>query len=422
MLDKILFYFKTATIKQTSITFTGTFVNGLLGFVFYVLAARFFGPEDFGLFSVTILLITMVADIGDFGTNTGIVRFVSKYVQKGKQIAYEYMKLGLQIKILSGFFIFVLGELISEFLAFKIFQKPELVGLFRLGFLGVLGILLFGFATSTLQAFQKFVNWSLLHIGANFIRLLFMILLFVFGILTKESGLFLYFLVLFMGFAIFLLSFPKDFLYQRTDKSLMKRFLNYNKWVAAFVVIAAFSSRIDSFISARLLSSFDLGLYSAANQLVQVVPQFVAALGTVIAPKMASMGSKESFLSYFKKTQLLVGIICALGLLATPFAAMFIPYILGPGYQGSQTIFVILMIAMFIFLSSVPIHNAIIYYLSYPKLFLWLSLLHLFIVGVIGWIMISWLGAPGGAIAVLIGSLTNFIIPAVWLWSKIRHV
>ena len=81
-----------------------------------------------------------------------------------------------------------------------------------------------------------------------------------------------------------------------------------NKWVALSVVISAVSSRLDTFLTARLLTESQLGIYSASNQLVQVVPQLIGALGTVIAPKMSGM-SASAFPRYLKKTQMPINLL-----------------------------------------------------------------------------------------------------------------
>ena len=96
----------------------------------------------------------------------------------------------------------------------------------------------------------------------------------------------------------------------------------------------------------------------------------ISAIGTVIAPKMASLDSKEKLVTYLKKTQVMVLGIAVLGVIFIPFVLWIIPIVLGSEYIGSGSIFIILLFAMLIFLISVPIHTAIIYYFSYPKLFI----------------------------------------------------
>src|SRR3990167_11366718 len=100
--------FRKKTIAHSAITFSGTFINGALGIIFFILLARFLGPEDFGLISIAILSLTLIADIADVGINTGIINFVSKYISEDKNRAYKYLKLGFQYKLLSWFVIIIL--------------------------------------------------------------------------------------------------------------------------------------------------------------------------------------------------------------------------------------------------------------------------------------------------------------------------
>ena len=77
----------TATFRQSSITFGGTILNAAFGAIFYILAARFLGPANFGLLSVAIAVLTLLADVGDLGTDTGLVNFVAKNIDKNKKKA-----------------------------------------------------------------------------------------------------------------------------------------------------------------------------------------------------------------------------------------------------------------------------------------------------------------------------------------------
>jgi len=413
--------FATATFKQSGITFTGTLINGVLGAVFYILVARFLGPASYGLLAVTIAVLTLVADIGDLGTDTGLVRFVGKYINTDKLKAYRFLKLGLKVKLLVSIFVMLFGYFLAPAIANSVFAKPILTQPFRIAFIGVGSALLFSFTTHTLQALQKFVSWSAIQVGTNLIRLLIIVVLYYLGSINIINTLSAYIIMPFLGFLFGLFIIPTKFMKVRNEGSVTKDFFHYNKWVAAFTLVAAVSSRLDTFITARLLTAAQLGIYSAANQIVQIVPQIVAAMGTVIAPKMASMGKIEDLISYIKKTQVMVIVLSFMGILSIPFVVYLIPLLFGPDYSGSIPIFVILLFAMLAFLISVPVHNAIFYYFSYPKLFFWLSLTHITIVGVAGWYAISIYGLIGAATVVLLGQVVNLIIPTVWVVRRIRH-
>ncbi len=412
---------KTATWKQSQITVAGTVINGLLGALFYILMARFLGPSDFGLLTISVATLTLIADSVDFGTNTGLVRYISANINKDSDKALKYLKLGLEFKVAVWIIVLILGYFLSPVIAQSVFKKIELVTPLRLVMIGVGGALLLSFATASLQAYQKYYIWSLINISTNFMRLVVIFLLFYFGYLNLFSIFFAYILLPFFGFCLSLLFLPyKSMFNVKNEFSVANELIKYNLWVGLFTIIAAISSRLDTFISARLLSNFDLGIYGSANQLVQIVPQMVGALGIVAAPKFASFANKHDMIKYLKKFQLLVLGLSVLGLLAIPLSFFLIPLIYGTQYQSAILPFIILLIAMLVFLISVPIHNSIIYYYAKPNVFVWVSIGHLILMAGFGYILISKLGVTGAAFSVLIGMLFNFLIPLGWLLNKIR--
>lgn len=410
---------RTATLRQSTITFFGTVANGALAAVFYILVARFLGPASFGLMSVAIAAMTLVADIGDFGTDTGLINFIPKYLKKDKKKAYRFLKFGLELKIVIGIVVLVLGVILAPVIARTLFAKPELIIPLRISFVGVMAVLLFSFITHSFQAFQRFWAWSGIQVVMNALRVLLIFVIFYFALFNLNNILVLYIAMPFLGFIIGLWLFREKFFKVKKETSVAKEFFRYNKWVAAFTIVAAFSSRLDTFISARLLSAAEVGYYSAANQLVKIVPQIVTALGTVIAPKMAEMGNIKGLVSYLKKTQFMVLGLAFLGILSVPVVIFLIPILYGQAYLASVPIFVVLFLAMLTFLVSVPVHMAVFYYFSYPKLFFWISLGHLAIIAGLGWSLISAFGAIGAAASVLIGSVFNFIVPTIWVLKKI---
>ncbi|MBI4037340.1 oligosaccharide flippase family protein, partial [Candidatus Daviesbacteria bacterium] len=312
------------------------------------------------------------------------------------------------------------GYFLSDSIAKYLFQKPELSPGLKIAFLAVIFTLIYGFVVSYLKALQKFFLWAAVQVGANLVRVIAILALFLFGLITVEVSLWTYVLTLLTGFIIGIIFLvPKDFLFVKKENSVASELFHYNKWIASFTLVAAFSSRLDTFIGARLLTSTDIGLYSAANQLVYIVPQIIGALGTVIAPKMAGMEASQ-VVAYLKKSQLLVLGLAFLGLLAAPVVAFLVPYIFGSQYVDATPPFFVLLLAMLVFLIAVPVHNVILYYYSYPKLFFYLAIGHLVIISILGWLMISSFGIMGAAVTVLVGTIFNFVVPTLWVLKRIK--
>jgi len=106
---------KTATFRQSGVTFAGTILNGALSAVFYILAARILGPASFGLLIVAIAALTLIADIGDLGTDTGLVRFVGKFAKNDLTKVKRFLKLGLEVKVAVLLIVLLLGWLLVGF-------------------------------------------------------------------------------------------------------------------------------------------------------------------------------------------------------------------------------------------------------------------------------------------------------------------
>lgn len=412
---------KSATLRQSTVTIGGTLINGALGALFYVYLARFLGPADFGLLYIAISVLTLVSDITDLGVGTGLVKFIPSLIKNDPKKAYSYLKLGLEIKLITSLVILVLGYFIAPLVAVAIFSRSELIIPLQVAFLGVGTALLFNYAVVTLQAFERFVGWSLINIFSNSFRLIILVVLIYLGSLNLLNGLWLYVLVPLFGFFVTMLFLPtSEILASKGELKLINSFFGYNKWVAIFILIAAISSRLDTFLSAKLLTNQEVGLYSAANQLSSYIPQLVGSLGVVVAPKFSSFTGDKQMFDYFKKLQFLtLGISVAL-IALLPLAGWLVSIFYGLSYQSMLPAFFVLVLAMIIFLISVPVHNSILYYYGKPEIFTWIAIGHLLVVGILGYILINRFGMMGAAISVLAGNLFNFITPLVWLIRKIK--
>lgn len=413
--------FKTVTWRQSQITITGTLINGGLGALFYIVLARFLGPANFGLLTVALTTLVLIADIADIGTNTGLIRFVSSNLAQGSNKAYRFLKLSLEIKLIAWAVSFLAIFFLAPFLATQVFHKVELILPLRLVAFGVGGALLFTFVTSSLQAYQKYFLWSLVNILTNSLRLILIFVLGYYSLLNVENSLVVYILLPFFGFFVALFILPSRKIFTSKDEfSLSRELFKYNIPVAIFTTIAAFSARLDTYLNAVLLSAREVGIYGAANQLVQVMPQLVSALGLVAAPKFASFQSNIQMLNYFKKFQFFVSGICLLGILTIPVSTYLIPILFGSQYQEAVTPFIFLFIAMLIFLFSIPVHHSVIFYFGRPDVFIWVSIGHLLLIGGLGYFMISNFGVIGASITVLAGTVFNFLAPLIWLIKKIK--
>ncbi|MFH1827579.1 MAG: oligosaccharide flippase family protein [bacterium] len=409
----------TNTFKQTLVTSTGTILSGVLGLIFYIFLARMLEPIGFGIFSVTTASIALLASIANIGIDTGIVRFVGRYYGKNLLRVKQILKYAFKIKILSIIALNILGWFLMPFVTKNLLQKPELLFALRLSLLGAATSMLFSFVVSSIQAIQKFAVWSFLTTSINLLRLIVLGFLVYFSFVDVNNSIYLYILIPFVGFFVGLIFIP-SFFKSKNENEVSKELFNYNKWIAIFTLIVAVSSRVDTFITTRLLSLKEVGIYSVAVNLSSIVPSIVLALATVVAPKLASFNSNLDVKKYLEKLQMFVIFLAVVGIIfGVPLSCFVIPKLYGTEYLSSSLPLVILLISQAIFLISIPSHSAIFYYFSYPKVFVYISLVHLLTVSFFGWFLTKSYGYVGAAISMLIGNIFNFVLPFGWVVKRL---
>lgn len=100
MRHRIISLLKTHTIRQSAITSISTFISAGLGAVFYLLLARFLGPHEYGLFSLSLTLLMLLVTISDVGMAQGLIRFIGE--KRNSDGYLPFASLALRTKILMG--------------------------------------------------------------------------------------------------------------------------------------------------------------------------------------------------------------------------------------------------------------------------------------------------------------------------------
>lgn len=412
--------FAAATLRHSISTVCSTVINGALGILFYLLAARWLGVEQFGQVALAITVLTLVADIGNLGTDTGIIRFVGKYAATDLTKAKQFLKLGLETKLLMAVLMSLIGGLLAPEIAQRVFNKPSLSLPLTIALVGSGSAMVFSFATNALQGLQKYIIWGGLNIASNTFRLLLILGFFSIGLLNAQNTLLIYILVPLLGFLVGLMFLPR-FTTATGEWKLKSEFFHYNKWIALLSLLAAISSRVDTFLVARFLSVSDLGLYGLASQLTMVFPQVVYAIAAVVAPKLASFTTTQQAASYLKKLQLFIVSLVLVSLAILPILLIVIPLILGRFYLPALVPFSYLYLANALFLLALPVHQAIFYYFAKPQVFILINSGNLVLVLLLGSWLIPVSGVVGAGQTMLLAALYNLLIPAGWVLWQFKH-
>jgi len=118
--------------KYGSISFVGQIIGMVFSFLFSFLLARYLGASDYGLYQLTVTIITIAAAVSSLGLTGGIIRFIplARLEHNTKKI-WGIIQIGIGVPFVIGLLIMLFLNLNSYFVANFIFKKVEIAILIK---------------------------------------------------------------------------------------------------------------------------------------------------------------------------------------------------------------------------------------------------------------------------------------------------
>lgn len=266
--SSLKFLFKTSVF-----IFIALFISKILSLVYRVIVARYYGPEVYGLFSLSLMVIGLFVAFSSFGLLQGVLRYISFYRGKKEKEKVRYIfRISARFLIFSSVISAILLFFLSNFIAVGIFKNPSLTIFLKI-FSIALPIFIFADVFMIiLQAFEKIGTYAFIsNIFQNIIKLLalgLMIFLGIGGNSIPISYIFGLFFVLISGYLYSKYKLPgifeKENLNKKTKNKIAPKLFSYS-WPLMFVgIIGTIFYWIDSFSIGYFKSAVEVGFYNAA--------------------------------------------------------------------------------------------------------------------------------------------------------------
>lgn len=409
--------FPTRVNKDALIVFGGTFVNIALGGIFFILAPRFLGPSDYGLFSTVLATAILATNIANFGIDSGILRFSDL---KNHDKTDKVLKLALFSYTSFGLAVFLLGFLFSTPLA-KFLDQETLSPLLKIASAGVILLLLTNFFIAILQSRKRFVASSIVQISSNLGRLIILLFAAYFFAIDLPFMTVLFFTINIVSVIIGKIFVPFEFLKSAGASQEFANFFRFNFWVAASVMIA--SIPVDNYLLIKLAGPVATGIYAAPYKLLTVVNQLSGNFSRLLASHLSSLTDSRMALSLVKKTSPIIIAISLLIILLIIFADPLIKILLGEQYLASVVVFRIVAASAIVFFASAIPETLTLYYFGKSNVSFMITLATMIIWFGGNFLLIPKYQALGAAMAILLyasSSLFLFTAYVVWRFQKGR--
>lgn len=269
-------YYLKVLVKSSFFVFLAVIISKLASYGYKIVIAKSFGPDVYGIFSLVVIVISIIASIATIGLNEGIIRYISYY--RGKNKFNNISKLitkSRNIFIFTSIIFTVLLILFAPLISNKVFHSKESTSILIGMGIAIPFVILSGLYLGVLRGFEKIKTYSsLINIFQNCSRLI-LILIFIlmgFGIFAITLS----YVITFVGLLFLAWFYSKIELGKikirkdNVEKNLMKNAMNYS-WPLLFtgVLYNAFYWA-DSLLLGYFSTVEIVGFYSAAITIMSI--------------------------------------------------------------------------------------------------------------------------------------------------------
>jgi len=339
---------KAATLKNigkniVSLT-TSEIVGRVLGSVTLLILPRYLGPADYGIYSLAISYFLLFSVAANYGLNGLFI----KDVARDKTLSQQYYGTNIILKLLLTIFSFGMLCLALYLLRYPL-RDVKII-------LMISSALFFYAITQTnsavYRAYEKMEYNALLEISRSVLGLAGILL-----IVNLQGNIFwiasiiniTYFLLAFLGTGIIHRKFFK-IIWKTSGPLILNTFKNSTPFFLVSAV-AIIQNRIDVIMISKLVNNTEVGIFSAANELINILYLIPNLVSNVLFP-VFSRQYYESTKSLVASGNLTIKYMAIIGLPISAgiyfVAPSVIPLIYGADYANAVSVMRILGLGIFI--------------------------------------------------------------------------
>ena len=351
-------------VKSSVFVLIASLTSKIFVYFYRIVVARYYGPDVFGLFSLAVMVSSLIIVASSLGLCDGLLRYLSFYqTKKQKQTSIYMFQLSTKIMLVSSIAAGILLFIFSSQISIYLFHNPELITFLRI-FSFVVPITVIGntFITVT-RAYEKIGWFSFLsYLSHNIIKVFFILILIFIGLKNKAIAYSYLFGALGALILAFLITkkidpylFKKNEIYDKDKKDkAAKEILSYSLPLMFTFFISSLLFWADSFAIGFFKTVREVGFYNAAvplAMLIAILPELFMKLYFPLINKEYSKGKKN--MPLIKELSKQIGkwifiINIPLVIILVLFPENFLLLIFGQDYLPATNSLRILTISVFI--------------------------------------------------------------------------
>jgi stage V sporulation protein B len=347
----------------------GMVVATVISAVVSILIARFLGPDDYGLYSLSLVIPQIFFLDTDFGIREGIIKFTIEANKKGQlDLGIKIIKYSMLIRALAGILSFLVIFVSADFISITILKRSSLGFFVRVASVAVIFQAIYSTSTHAYIGLDKALRSSIITQIQSLSKAVFSILLVVLGF--GVTGAVLGYTIGFMaagivgGFMLFWYFRGFNAFVDSEQIILhMKKLIKYGAPLYFSVLMIGFMPQFFDILLAFFTSNYNIGNFKATSNFMLLLTIVAQTLTTSLLPAFTKLngtsGEKtKSFFSVSHKYMTLV--IVPVTVLLMVFSNELIQFTYGSRYADAG--FFLAIYSSLYFLTGIG-------YLNLPSLF-----------------------------------------------------
>ncbi len=341
---------------HTAVYSSGSFLVAIAGLVTFPFITRLLTVEDYGIMNLISLTLMLLIGLGKAGLQRSILRFGSEARAGNKPFTEADVYLtSIVSMLLIVLTIQVIWSFASQLLPLSLVGDERVYAIFILTGMIVIGQTIYSGLSNVLVSEKKSITLSILEVVKRYSW----IALAIPGLMLAEEKLKVFYIITgaheLVFCAIILVVCQRSFaiLQGRISWSLLRQLLAFGVPLIGFELLSHVFAYIDRVQINYFLGTYEVGLYSAANNLCLYLQTiFVVSLATAITPmymdrwETEGRESTEAFLALVLRYYLLVAIPTAVGV--TVIGKDLIDFLAGDKYVEAHSVIPYVIIGMLI--------------------------------------------------------------------------
>jgi O-antigen/teichoic acid export membrane protein len=323
-------------VAKNNVVFTaGNIGSALLSFAFSIVVANLLPPDQFGLFSFSLVVMGFFIIFTDLGITNIMIKFVSEWAEarnigRTRSIIRVMAKIEAALTLCVAVFMFFTSEWISA----AVFNKPGYGMFISLASLLLIANVAFNFTVSVLVGFKRFGHVVAAKLAERAMRLCMVAGMIVlgFGAVGAVLGVVAAFAVAAFAGSMIIVSRHGRFVVGSGAKLQRRVVFSFGSWVLVGTVVASLYNTTDSLLVSMLRSIEEVGFYSIASSWMSLVTYVVPVSATVMYTYFSSLKGEGNILALRNSLKYTLAAVMPVGFLMSAFSAPIISIFYAQSY------------------------------------------------------------------------------------------